>query len=215
MKPADPAAMAMIDTPEGERYYFLAPVPPGIYSPAIGIMRGVIRPCYVIPDRLGSGSVYSEGSLKVCKRLRELLGIRAALGIMAKVWRGVLVTHPGACDDLPRQERLAKALTGSPEAAFALIEKSGVLGTAGMPMTAPDYVRNVLALAHWKAIWQLRNRRNEKTPGGLCWEAAAAMMNQVCHEAFPDWQERQWKDFTASTLKSLMDRHLLDPAVRL
>ena len=205
--------MAMIDTPTGERYYFIAPVPPGIYSPAICLIRGVLRQCYVIPGRLGIGSVYSEGSERVWKRHVELKGIHAALQIMTKLWEGVLKFHPGACDDLPQQERLAKSLTGPPEAAFALIEKSGTLGTDGMPSKASNLYRNVMALAHWKVIWSIRKCRRESDPGGLAWNAAATMMNRICHEAFPDRKDRQWEDFTASTLKSLADRYCLDPAV--
>lgn len=208
-------AMAMIDTPEAGRFYFIPPVPPGVYSPAIRLFRGVIRPCYVIPSQLGSGSVYSEGKERVCKRLRELQGIREALGMMVELWQGVLDSHPGAHDDLPKQERLAKCLVGPPEAAFALIEKSGILGRADMPKKAPDLIRNVMALAHWKAIWQIRKRRRNSDPGGLAWDAAAALVNEICHEAFPDWQDREWRDFTGNTLKSFADRHCLDPRVRL
>ncbi len=218
MNSSNKPVIAMIDAPDGGRFFFALPVHPTVYNPSIAVIRGVIRPAYVIPSHLGVRSVYSEGSARVCKKHREMAGIRAALGILVRVWNGVIENHPGACDDVSKQGRLAQCLTGSPEAAFAMIEKSGVLGNEGLPKYAPDLVRNVLALAHWGAIWQLRHKGKGRLldgsvkPGGLHWSAAAAVMNQLCAEAFPDIEIRQWKDFTGTTLKGLMDRYLLDPA---
>jgi hypothetical protein len=210
MKPAEPPAMAMIDTPTGERYYFLAPLPPGIHSPAIRIHAGGIFPCYEVPSRLGG--VYSEGGQQVVRRWRELQGIQHALEIMGAVWSGVLKSYPGASDDLSRQKTLANGLLGPPDISFALIEKSGALGKSGVPKKAAFVQRNVIALAHWKGIWQLRTVAKIKSkdggasPGAIHWKEAAALMNRICHERLPESRGAQWIGFTPRSLEKLADR---------
>lgn len=206
--------IAIIDTADGDRYYFLAPVLPSVCNPAIAISQGEIRPCFdVIPERLGAGSIYAEGSLKVCTRHRELVGIRAALGMMEQVWSGVLRTHPGAIDDMVRQKHLARSLTGPADASFSLIEKSGSLGKAGVPKKAEYFLRNVMALAHWKLIWQLRKigkgtlPGGKRVPGGVQWKMGAALINAICYKTFSDWPKSQMKEFTARSLEDLAERH--------
>lgn len=221
--------LAIIDSPDGVRQYFIPPVRAGSYNPTIavfssdpksvshrarhGIKARAIRPAYVIPDRLGVGSIYGEGSREVSKRYRELLGFRAALEIMGAVWLGLLDAH-SAHDDIDTQREIAEALTGPPLAAFAMIEKSGKLGRDLVPKRAADFVRNVLALAHWKAVWSLRNPRKgtmadgSPMPGGIAFKEAAEFLNAICDEAFSDLVERkEWKRFTAQNLQALADRH--------
>ncbi len=207
----------MIDTPEAGRFYFLLPLPPDVYSPAIRIFRGVIRPCYVIPARLGAESIYSEDSEKVCKRRRELMGIRAALQLMGNVWTGVLESQ-SPCD-LKKQMALAQDLTDRPYAALSYIKMSGVIGTRGGLKYPSDYLRNVMALAHWGGLWKVRNRMKKAGkftdfPGGWAFDESANLINDLCREAFPDAEAWGWVDFTGPALKSLIDRNLFDPKIR-
>ncbi len=203
-------ALAMIDTLEDGRFYLLPPVAPGIYSPAIRIHAGGIFPCYVVPSQLGG--VFSEGERQVVRRWRELLGIQHALEIMGAVWSGVLKSFPGASDDLSRQEKLAEGLLGPPDISFALIEKSGALGKSGVPKKAALVSRNVMALAHWKAIWQIRkvakikNKDGGDSPGAIQWKEAAALMNRICYERLPESRGTQWKGFTPRSLEDLAER---------
>lgn len=206
----------MIDTSEAGRFYFLLPLIPDVYSPAIRIFRGVIRPCYVIPARLGVGSVYSEGSEKVCKRHRELMGIRAALQLMGKVWTCVRQSQ-NPCD-LEKQMALAQDLTERPYAALSHIKASGIIGTKGGLVYPSDYLRSVMALAHWGALWKVRNRMKKAgkltdSPGGWAFNESAKLMNDLCREAFPDAEAWGWVDFTGTALKGLIDRNFLDPKI--
>jgi hypothetical protein len=142
---------------------------------------------------------------------RELQGIEVALKMMRTVWEGVLDNEPGSRTDLAQQKRLAELLCGPPEGSFNQIEKSGKLAKDGIPPKPENYIRNVYALAHWKGIWQIRHRKRACDPGGLAWDAAARMMNETCHVAFPDWKERRWTDFTGDSLKALIARFGLSP----
>lgn len=206
----------MIDTPDAGRFYLLPPVPPEVYSPALRIFRGVIRPCYVVAANLGGGSIYSEGSHEVCKGRRELLGIRAALELMGKVWAGILESK-SPCD-LKRQMDIAHDLAERPNAALSYVKESGVIGTKGGLVYASDYYRNVMALAHWGALFKLRNRMKKAgkltdSPDGWAFDEAAKLMNAVCREACPDAVAWRWVDFTGTALKGLIDRNLLSPKI--
>ena len=206
----------MIDSTNDGRFYFLPPLLPETYSPAIRVYRGVIRPCYVNPSLLGEGIVYSEGSQAVCKRSRELQGIRAALELMGKVWAGILKSKMPC--DMKRQMDIASDLTERPNAALSYIKESGVLGTKGGLKYATDYYRNVMALAYWGALFKLRNRMKKAgkltdSPGGWAYNEAANLMNALCRESCPDTVGWGHVDFTGNALKGLIDRALLDPKI--
>lgn len=193
--------MAIIDVPNGDRLYLLCPVVAGVYQPAILVTAGLIRPSYVVPDLLGVGCTYSEGSQKAVNARRETKSIQMALRLMTTVWGGILDVHPGSRDNVKQQERLAEDLRRSPEAAYALIEKSKMLGSEGVPKKPEDYVRNVYALAYWKGIIRIRKADFRGQAKGLAWSAAARALNDVCHRAIPDWEEWRWRDFNGKSLE--------------
>jgi len=208
-KPQSPE-LAMIDTPEDGSFYLLPPVNLDGYNPAIRVHAGEIFPCYVVPSRIGG--VFSQGGRQAVRRWRELEGIQHALEIMGAVWSGLLKSYPGASDDLARQKNLAEGLMGPPDISFALIEKSGARGKSRVPKKAAFIQRNVMALAHWGAIWEIREVAKSKTvdggprPGAIHWKEAAALMNRICHEKMPESRGAQWTGFTPRSLEKLADR---------
>jgi hypothetical protein len=203
--------LVMIDTPEDGRLYLRYPLVSFNYNPAICVFGGRIVPCYVNPDSLNGANVFSHGSEAVCKRHRELLGIRVALEIMWEVWQGLLDKH-GAANEIGLQIDIVETLRGPSLGAFAMIEKSGKLGSNGVPQKASDYLRNVMAFAHWGAIWKLRKpgksrlANGGRKPGKIHWEYSAFLINQICGKSFPDLNKRQWTAFTGSTLSKLIER---------
>ena len=217
--PAPPSpVLAMIDTPEDGRFYLLPLVNHEVYNPAIRVHVGGMRPCFVVPSLLLSrGGMYSQGGRKVVGKRRELEGIRASLNLMGKVWTCILESQ-SPCD-LKKQEALAQDLTSRPYAALSHIKTSGAIGTKGGLVHASDYFRNVMALAHWGGLWMLRNRMKKAgkltdSPGGWAFNESAKLMNDLCRKACPDVDAWGWVDFTGTALKSLIDRHFLDPKIR-
>lgn len=151
--------MGMFETVDGGRVYMLCPVPPQVLRPALICRSGRIQIGYVVAGTLGKNTIYSEGSEATVRRHPSTHGFYEALNMMDMVWDAI-TSHRGPLD-LAGEKRIADSLK-VPETLLSYIEGSKVSGKKGGFRSGLDYLRNVVALAHWFIVVSIRDVRRDQ-----------------------------------------------------
>lgn len=210
--------MAIVDYPNDPAtgcFYVLYPCPPDKRLPAVRFVAGRLYPDFIrLPLKPDPRMVFAIGSEIAVKSRFDRRGIMAALLLMDAVWKGVLEAHRPL--DAAKVDRLAQDLVSRPEASLALIRSSGVIGKKGSIRDAGDFVRNVIALCHWKfalSFYKGRQKNEEFAPvkAGRHWGYSAKLMNLTCEKILPRSRGWEWTDFTGDSLKSFYNNRELFP----